>query len=177
MRHNIKIYEDMNTDDPRRFYPEYFPISLNEPLKTNFVILESPEEIRKGLMSLVSFEEGDLIAQCVGVALNFQTLHSLERTAGQYLHDPFWAGYIIHSCSPNSYLNMKDFTLHALKKISSFSLITIDYEITEKNLYQGFTCTCGSPNCKGWIEGREYRESISNQDATGDTIEKNNKDI
>ena len=48
MRHNIKIYEEMNNDDPKRFYPKDFPVVVNEPLKTNFTILESPEDIKKG---------------------------------------------------------------------------------------------------------------------------------
>ncbi len=55
-------------------------------------------------------------------------------------------------------LNMKDFTLHALKKIKPFDMITIDYETTEAELYQGFTCSCGFEDCKGWIQGYKYRK-------------------
>lgn len=161
MRHNIKTYEEMYPEDERRFYPHYFPVMLNEPLRTNFVILQSPEEIRKGLLSLISFEEDDLIAQCTGVALNFQTLHTLQHENNVFYHDIFFAGYLLHSCEPNARLDMKDFTLHAIKKIKCFDIITIDYEQTEQKLHQGFTCLCGKDKCRGWIEGYRFRESIS----------------
>ena len=157
MRHNIKKYEEMNPDNKERFYPSYFPVMINEPLNTNFTILESPEEVRKGLVTLVSFEPEDLIAQCAGIKLNFQTLHTLQQSEKSFLHDPFFAGFLLHSCDPNARLDMSDFTLHAIKPIRWFQLITIDYDYTEANLYQGFTCACGSSNCRGWIAGYEYR--------------------
>lgn len=159
MRHNIKIYEEMNTDDSRRFYPINFPVTTNEPLRTNFVILESPEDIKKGLISLVSFDPEDLIAQCMGVTRTIQTLYSLQYKEGLYFHDEHFAGYLLHSCDPNAKLDMSDFTLHALKRIKPFDMITIDYESTEAELYQGFTCNCGSTYCKGWIQGYTYRRA------------------
>jgi len=143
----------MFTNDSRRFYPETHPVVVHEPLKTNFIILESPEDIRKGLLSLVSFEKEDLIAQCIGIALPYQTLHTLQFSETIFYHDPFFAGYLLHSCDPNSELKMLDFTLHAIKDIKPFELITINYNHTEKSLYQGFNCLCGSPNCQKWISG------------------------
>ena len=158
MRHNIKIYEEMNTDDSRRFYPAHFPVATIEPLKTNFIILESPEDIRRGLLSLVSFNEGDLIAQCMGVALPFQTLHTLRQSDGHYIHDTFFAGYLLHSCDFNARLDMSDFTLHAVKQIMPFELITIFYPATEAVLYQNFDCSCGSENCIKYVTGYSERE-------------------
>lgn len=158
MKINLNIYEELSVDDKRRFYPEYFPVMMNEPLRSNFIILQSPEDIHKGLLSLVTFDKEDLIVQCAGTSLFFQTLHSLQYKEGMYLHDPFFAGYLLHSCDPNAELNMRDFTLHAIKPIKHFELITIDYEKTEAQLYQGFNCQCGSFNCKGWIEGYIYRK-------------------
>jgi len=140
-------------EDNRRFYPISYPVAIHEPLTTNFIILKSPEDIGYGLISLVSFEPKELIAQCMGVAIPFQTLHSLEHPENIFYHDPFFAGYLLHSCKPNAMLRMSDFTLHAVESISAFSLITIDYNATEKKLYQGFTCLCGHENCKGQING------------------------
>lgn len=159
MKIDLNIYERLNPDSKERFYPEYFPILKNEPLRSNFVILESPEEIRKGLLSLVSFEPEDLIAQCIGAVTPVQTLHSLQYTDGVYYHDPFFAGYLLHSCDPNAQLRMRDFTLHAIKHIEPFEKITIDYEATEALLYQGFNCSCKTSKCKGWIEGYIYRKN------------------
>ena len=159
MRINLKVYEELSVKDELRFYPEHYPVMMNEPLKSHFIILESPESIHKGLLSLVSFEPEDLIAQCAGVSLSFQTLHSLQYNEDHFLHDPFFSGYLLHSCDPNAELNMRTFTLHAIKSIKPFQLITIDYEKTEAQLYQGFHCSCGSENCKGWIEGYNYRKN------------------
>lgn len=158
MKHNIKLYEDMDTTDPIRFYPSNYPIVTFEPLRTNFAILESPEDIRKGLISLVSFEEEDLIAQCLGISLPTQTLYTLQHTEGLYLHDPYFCGYLLHSCEPNAKLDMVDFKLYAVKRIRPFDKITIDYEATEATLHQAFTCDCGEMSCRGWIEG--YKNKI-----------------
>lgn len=158
MRQNVDVYKEMRVDDERRFYPSYYPVAKHEPLNSNFTILESPEDIGYGLISLVSFEPTDLIAQCMGVAIDFQTLHSLEHKENIFYHDPFFSGYLLHSCQPNAKLDMSNFTLHAVEHISAFSLITIDYNATEKKLYQGFDCLCGHDCCKGWIGGYSYKE-------------------
>jgi hypothetical protein len=156
---NMKLYEQLELNDPKRFYPEWVPIIPYEPLKTFFQILESPEEIRKGVVSLVSFKEDDLIAQCTGASLNFQTLHSLQHAEKVFFHDPFFSGYLLHSCEPNCRLDMSDFSLHAIQEIKPFSLLTIDYEETEEELYQQFECKCGSSNCRGWIKGKKFKEN------------------
>jgi hypothetical protein len=161
---NLKIYEDLLQNDSRRFYPEHIPIITYEPLKTNFVILESPEDIRKGVLSLVSFKEEDLIAQCTGVVLNFQNLYTLQHDKGIYYYDPFFAGYLLHSCDPNAYLDMTSFSLYAIKKINPFSLITVDYEKTEDVLYNSFNCICGSDHCRGWIAGKLEKTNEINSD-------------
>ena len=156
---NIKVYENMLPDDERRFYPSYIPVLSWEPLRTNFIIPESPEEIKKGVVSLASFEKDDMIAQLTGFVLPFQNLHSLEHSEGIYYCDEFFAGYLIHSCNPSAYLRMSDFTLHALRNIPAFTAITIDYEATETKLHQPFNCKCFSDNCRGFIEGNRKEET------------------
>ena len=154
---NATMYEDLEWDSPDRFYPSYIPVLKHEPLKRHFIILESPEPINKGVVSKISFNTGDLVAQCTGFVLKFQTLHSLQHTNGIYYCDEFFAGYLLHSCDPNCRLDMNDFTLHAIKDIRPFDKVTIDYEATEDHLYNTFNCNCGSANCKGLIEGKRTR--------------------
>ena len=155
---NLKIYEDIKPDDPRRFYPAEVPVFDYEPLRDFFTILKSPEDIREGVVSLVSFEPEDLICIGTGFFLPFQTLHSLQYKEDEvYIHDKFFIGKVIHHCDPNARLDMSNFSLHAIKKIKPFDTITIDYEATEAYLYQEFQCNCGNPSCKGWITGYKAR--------------------
>lgn len=154
---NIQIYENLDSNSDMRFYPSYIPIICFEPLKIHFSILESPEEIRKGIVSLISIPKDQLVAKLTGFVLDFQTLHSLQYKEGVYYADEFFAGYLLHSCDPNCKLNMEDFSLHAIKDIRPFDKITIDYEETEDYLYNTFDCNCGSSVCKGKIMGSKAR--------------------
>ena len=155
---SMKTYASMVPDDPRRFYPPFVPVLPYEPLKTCFEIIESPEDIQRGVISKVTFNECDLIANLTGFVLYEQTLHSLQVREGLYYADEFFAGYLIHSCEPNAKLIMDPFSLEAISAIKPFTLITIDYCATEKDLFQKFQCKCGSPKCRGWISG--YGDSL-----------------
>lgn len=162
---NTKEYENLSIDDENRFYPRHVPIMIGEPLRTNFALLQSPEPINFGIVSLISFKAKDLVAQCTGEVLNFQTLHSLQHTEKIFYHDDFFAGYLLHSCDPNCVLNMEDFSLYAIKDIRPFERLTIDYELTEAELFQPFHCTCGSDKCKGFVQGYKFKKSgASNED-------------
>ncbi len=155
---SLKLYEEMAVDDERRFYPNSAPVIPLEPLKTNFQILESPEDIKKGVISLVTFNPEDIIAVLTGYILNFQNLHTLQKAPGEFISDTFFSGYLLHSCEPNCQLSFEPYSLMAVKKIKPFDLLTIDYEKTEDKLHQTFDCKCGSPNCRGWIAGKKVEK-------------------
>jgi hypothetical protein len=152
---NLKHYENLQLDDPIRFYPISCPIIEYEPLRSCFTILESPEDIRKGIVSLISFREGDLVANLTGFILPFQNLHTLQKAEGEFLSDEFFSGYLLHSCEPNAELRFDPYSIHAIKPIKAFDSILIDYEKTENVLAQSFTCKCGAPSCRGWIAGKK----------------------
>jgi hypothetical protein len=59
---------------------------------------------------------------------------------------------------------MVDFTVTALRDIAANSFLYMDYAETEDVLFKQFPCSCGAPNCRGWITGRkELPESIMAQ--------------
>lgn len=125
-----------------------------EPLQDNFMIVSSPEEIGSAVITKIHFEVDDLIAQCAGITLPIQTLRTLQLPNEiMFIHDEWFAGFLLHSCDPNCKLDMNTFQLIAIKKIKVYDVLTIDYEDTEKQLYQAFNCLCGSPSCRKWIEG------------------------
>lgn len=70
------------------------------------------------------------------------------------MYDPYFTGYLLHSCDPNVSLNMRTRKLTALKPIKADSYLYMDYAETEDVLFRQFACCCGSEKCRGWITGR-----------------------
>ena len=150
----IEIRDFANIKQEDRYYPSEVPLFDYEPLKKYFQIVKSPEPVNEGIISLVSFKEEDLICKWTGFHLTFQTLHSLQHTEDKvFIHDPYFCGKMLHSCDPNSYLNMDTMEIKALKCIKPFDKLTLNYNKTEKALYQAFHCQCGSDGCIGWVSG------------------------
>lgn len=150
-----KDFENINQED--RFYPASVPVFDFEPLKKFFLIVKSPEPVNEGIVSLVTFKAEDLVAKWTGYHIPFQTLHSLQyKEDSIFIHDPYFCGKMLHSCDPNCRLNMETMEIIALKNINPFDKLTLDYNDTEKELYQGFYCNCGAANCKGYIEGYKH---------------------
>ena len=160
---NLKLYEDMAVDDERRFYSSEIPVQSYEPLRNNFSILDFPGDIGKGIISLISFEKDDLIANLSGVVLVHQALHTLQISEYQYVLDSF-AGFLTHSCSPNTELRFNPYSLYAVKKIEPATLLTLDYEKSEDYLTREFYCSCKSPNCKKYIVGKKAREEYDKEE-------------
>lgn len=64
--------------------------------------------------------------------------------------------YLNHNCDPNGYINADELTFRALTDIAAGAEITFNYLTTESELAAPFTCTCGSTNCFGLIQGRDF---------------------
>lgn len=75
--------------------------------------------------------------------------------------DSYFAGYLAHSCDPNVEVDMEHQYVHALKAIPAGSILNMDYEATEDELFQQFQCRCGSPDCRGLIRGRSVRQGAA----------------
>lgn len=143
-----------NVQQDVRFYPAEVPIFQYEPLKKYFEIVKSPEPVNEGVITKITFKQDDLICKWTGFHLKVQTLHSLQHTEDSiFVHDPFFVGKFLHSCDPNCVLNMDTMEIYALKNIKPFATLTLNYNKTEKVLYQPFHCQCGSDTCMGIVEG------------------------
>ena len=64
--------------------------------------------------------------------------------------------YLNHSCEPNGYMNTGEFTFRALRDIAAGEEITFNYLTTESQMAVPFACNCGSANCFGFIQGRNF---------------------
>jgi len=80
--------------------------------------------------------------------------HTLQRSPGDNLHDPYFVGFLLHSCDPNVVLDMHQQTVHVLKDILVGGALCMDYASTEDTLFNQFPCACGAANCRVWVTGR-----------------------
>jgi hypothetical protein len=64
--------------------------------------------------------------------------------------------YLNHRCEPNGYINIAERTFRALRNIRRGEEITFNYLTTESVMAVPFNCTCGSSNCFGFIQGRDF---------------------
>jgi hypothetical protein len=82
--------------------------------------------------------------------LNFPTV----RTANDDL-DYCWQ-FLNHSCEPNGYMSIADHTFRASRTIRRGEEITFNYLTTESVMAVPFSCLCGSADCLGFIQGRNF---------------------
>jgi len=154
---NLRIWENLQADDPNRFYPSDVPVFDYEPLRSHFQIVKSPEAINEGIISLISLKVEEIAFKWTGWFLTKQTLHSLQHKEGVYIHDPHFSGKLLHSCLPNLFLNVKNLTAYVIRPIKPFDRLTCNYNDSEDILYNAFQCTCGAENCIVWVEGKGKR--------------------
>lgn len=65
--------------------------------------------------------------------------------------------YVNHSCNPNCGLR-GEISGVAMRDIEIGEEITMDYAMLDDDPNEGYnlTCTCGAPNCRGTITGRDW---------------------
>ena len=66
------------------------------------------------------------------------------------------AEYVNHSCNPNVGVNGQ-MALVALREIAPGEEICFDYAMSESNEFTEFECHCGAPNCRGQVNGDDWR--------------------
>eukprot|EP00274_Cyanoptyche_gloeocystis_P006375 CAMPEP_0196657196 /NCGR_PEP_ID=MMETSP1086-20130531/22499_1 /TAXON_ID=77921 /ORGANISM="Cyanoptyche gloeocystis , Strain SAG4.97" /LENGTH=189 /DNA_ID=CAMNT_0041990237 /DNA_START=58 /DNA_END=627 /DNA_ORIENTATION=- len=146
--------QTLRDHDRKPLYPDYIPAHPDHPDASDFQVLDASEK-GKGLYSLRSFRRGSLMARFDGVTVPMVLQHSLQKSPGVHLHDPYFIGMLAHSCDPNVMLDMQAHEMWALKDITAGELLTMDYMSTEDQLFVTFDCSCGCPNCRRHITGRK----------------------
>ena len=74
------------------------------------------------------------------------------------------ARLINHSCDPNSEAiqDGKRIFIQALRDVEVDEEITFDYGF-DVDCYEDHPCRCGSPNCIGYIVGRDYHDDLADR--------------
>lgn len=142
-------------ENSNRFYPEQLPRFPHEPTRDRFDISYIGSGVGEGVSSLVAFQPGDVVFGISGFFCTEVTLFSLQIAPGLHLHDPYFYGKLLHSCDPNSYVDLERRVFIALKPIQPGEFVTLDYMRTEDYLFRTFPCSCGAPQCRGYVAGRK----------------------
>lgn len=66
---------------------------------------------------------------------------------------PEFLQYINHSCEPNTFFDINEKAVIAIRDISENEDITFFYPSTEWSMVRPFECFCGAPSCLGTIQG------------------------
>ena len=135
-------------------YPKSYGANPLFPRSCDFEVVCKDDLSGLGVLCHRSFQVGEILAVMHGEVVDEILQHTLQIEPGRQLLDRFFAGYFLHSCSPNISLNMQDMTVTALKPIAANSYLYMDYAETEDVLYRQFHCQCGSANCRGLITGK-----------------------
>ena len=136
-----------------RFYPDIYKPFPNEPTRDSFSIHRFENGVGEGLVSHKEFLPGQIVFAFTGEIVNEITQYTLQVMPGLHIHDPFVMGKVLHSCQPNTDCDMERFEFIAKKVIKPGDLISMDYDQTEDVLFKAFECSCGCPECRGYIHG------------------------
>ncbi|MCB9027399.1 MAG: SET domain-containing protein-lysine N-methyltransferase [Bdellovibrionaceae bacterium] len=141
-------------------YPRSYGKNPFYPKSSDFSVIKKDRQNGFGVISHKYFKPQELLAHVSGEIVSTIGQHTLQISPEKHLYDPYFTGYLLHSCSPNVSLDMEKLTLTAIKEIQMNSFLFMDYAETEDKLFKQFICSCGSPNCRGVITGRNETPHI-----------------
>lgn len=120
----------------------------------------------KGLYAIRDIIAGSVIFELKGRISTRGNKYSVQLSRDKHLDFPFvrkpndhldyaWQ-YVNHSCEPNGYVNVTEYSFCALGNIRKGEEITFNYLTTEYELAVPFLCECGSAKCFGFIRGYKF---------------------
>lgn len=139
------------------------PIRLGFPAKADFEIICDTHGSAEAIAVRRSFPRISRICRASGHLLPYRCRHTRQLSPGIHVYDPKFCGLLRHSCDPNTFLDMSELWLWALKDINSGDRLTMDYAATEDKLLRQFACQCSSPECRGWITGYDEPPNADGQ--------------
>jgi hypothetical protein len=83
----------------------------------------------------------------------FRTIQ-IDRT--HHVEDIGLAGYLNHSCAPNVHIDVSQYLCYAARDIAAGEELTFFYPSTEWMMARPFPCTCGAPECIGFVAGAYF---------------------
>lgn len=148
-------------EETTSLYPDIIPMEDGHPTSAKFLVVETGDERGRGITASVAFQKDECVAKVSGIIVNHTTLDTIQITPTLYFSDQWFCRFLLHSCDPNSGIELKHLELKALKDISPGEYLTIDYASTDDKVTFQFACNCNATNCRGWIMGRA--EEVNNE--------------
>lgn len=152
---SLPTQETSQLTSSARFYPDCMPSFPHEPTQERFRIAFIGDGVGEGVMSLTHFMPQNVVFAFTGFFSAEITQFSLQINEGLHLHDPYFYGKILHSCNPNTYVDVERRLFIATKPIFPHDFVTMDYAQTEAYLFRTFPCSCGELNCRGVVKGNK----------------------
>jgi hypothetical protein len=143
----------------------------NAVLAIDEVQAESVVEVRnndgfKGIFATEAISQDSIIFRLRGTISKTPTKYTIQVGPEQHLSFPairkpkddidYCWQYLNHRCEPNGYMNTTELTFRALRDIAAGEEITFNYLTTESEMAVPFNCICGSRDCFGFIQGRNF---------------------
>ncbi|VVQ26109.1 hypothetical protein PS925_06092 [Pseudomonas fluorescens] len=151
---NIHAMAHSAPRDTEGIYPfAGLPVRLGFPSCADFEIIQDHYGSPMAVGARREFLQTHRMCRVSGQLLPYRCRQTRQMLAGIHLYDPRFCGLIEHACDPNVFLDMSELWLWALKDIHKGERLTMDYAATEDKLLRQFACGCGSPRCRGWING------------------------
>lgn len=120
----------------------------------------------KGVFAKEAIRQDSVIFYLKGSISTLPTRYTIQLGRNRHLNFPpirrtnddldYCWQYLNHSCGPNGYMNTAELTVRAMRDIAPGEEITFNYLTTESRMAVPFECICGSANCFGFIQGRDF---------------------
>jgi hypothetical protein len=141
-------------------------------------IIQTPHGF--SLIATRGFAPGEHVLDLTGITKSTKDRYSIQISLDEHLH-PFdesqantetcttpWM-YTNHSCNPN--VVIRGLAYIAICQIKPDDAITFDYETTELEMAEPFTCACQAETCRGLIRGFRHltelqRDALAEQTAS-----------
>ncbi len=148
------------------------PLTTDEPHLPGTVLrTDNPlvgvlvEQSERRLVTTTAIPEGTVLFRIEGHETRTPTKYSLQ--VGQDLHldqrgardatdrvRRFYWRYMNHACAPTT--RIRDREVIAVREIAALEGVTFDYNTTEYDMAEPFTCRCGSVHCVGTVRGARH---------------------
>lgn len=120
--------------DTEGIYPfAGLPVRMGFPSKQDFEIVHDPEGVATAVVACRAFLRITRMCRVSGQLLPYRCRQTRQLLAGIHLYDPRFCGAFEHCCDPNTFLDMSELWVWALRDIVEGERLTIDYTPPKTN--------------------------------------------
>lgn len=110
-----------------------------------------------GLFARHALDKGQMVMSATALEVHtIPTSHTIQTDWNRHVTMDWPAILVNHSCQANLGIQSNDhgaYDFVALEDIPEGDEVTWDYETSEYEMAEAFSCSCGSPMCRGILQG------------------------